>query len=94
VGLAFSLIRLYLRSHSLHRAARAIVPQSLHGLGNAIVIHEVLDCLAKSAGLLLKEAEANVAIVTKDSAHLIRFVIVIHYESCRAVFNVNIADGT
>ena len=86
-------MRLYMRSHSSHRAARAIVPQSLHGLGKAIVIHEVLDCLAKSSGLVFEVSESDVAVATKNSAHLIRLVIVIYYESRRTLFNVDATDS-
>lgn len=82
-----------MRSQSLHRAARAIVPQSLHGLGKAIVIHEVLDCLAKSAGLVFEVSKSDVAVAAKDSAYLIRFVIVIHYESRCALFNVDATNS-
>ena len=70
-----------------------MVPQSLHGLGKAIVIHEVLDCLAKSAWLVFEVAESNVAVAAKDSAYLICFVIVIHYEFRCALFNVDATDS-
>ena len=70
-----------------------MVPQSLHGLGKAIVIHEVLDCLAKSAGLVFEVSKSDVAVAAKDSAYLICFVIVIHYESRCALFNVDATDS-
>lgn len=70
-----------------------MVPQSLHGLGKAIVIHEVLDRLAKSARLVFEVAESNVAIATKNSTHQIGFVIVIHYESRCTLFNVDATDS-
>ena len=70
-----------------------MVPQSMHGLGKAIVIHEVLDCLAKSARLVFEVAESNVAIATKNSTHLIGFVIVIHYESRCTLFNMDATDS-
>jgi hypothetical protein len=43
--------------------------------------------------LVFEVAESNVAIATKDSAYLIRFVIVIHYESRCALFNVDATDS-
>jgi hypothetical protein len=70
-----------------------MVPQSLHGLGKAIIIHEVFDCLAKSARLVFEVSKSNVAVAAKYSAHLIRFVIVIHYESRCALFNVDATDS-
>jgi hypothetical protein len=70
-----------------------MVPQSMHGLGKAIVIHEVLDRLAKSARLVFEVAESNVAIATKNSTHLIGFVIVIHYESRCTLFNMDATDS-
>ena len=70
-----------------------MVPQSLHGLGKAIVIHEVLDRLAKSARLVFEVAESDVAIAAKNSTHQIGFVIVIHYESRCTLFNVDATDS-
>ena len=70
-----------------------MVPQSMHGLGKAIVIHEVLDGLAKSARLVFEVAESNVAIAAKNSTHRIGFVIVIHYESRCALFNMDATDS-
>ena len=70
-----------------------MVPQSLHGLGKAIVIHEVLDRLAKSAWLVFEVTESNVAIATKNSTHRIGFVIVIHYESRCTLFNMDATDS-
>jgi len=70
-----------------------MVPQSLQGLGKAIVIHEVLDRLAKSARLVFEVAESNVAVAAKYSAHLICFVIVIHHKSRRTLFNVDATDS-
>ena len=70
-----------------------MVPQSMHGLGKAIVIHEVLDGLAKSAWLVFEVAESNVAIATKNSTHRIGFVIVIHYESRCTLFNMDATDS-
>jgi len=70
-----------------------MVPQSLHGLGKAIVIHQVLDRLAKPARLVFEVAESNVAIATKDSAHSIGFVIVIHHKSRCTLFNVDATDS-
>jgi hypothetical protein len=43
--------------------------------------------------LVFEVAESNVAIATKDSAYLIRFVIVIHYESRCTLFNVDATDS-
>jgi len=71
-----------------------MVPQSLHGLGKAIVIHEVLDRLAKSARLVFEVAESDVAVAAKNSTHQIGFVIVIHYESCCTLFNVDTTNST
>lgn len=82
-----------MRSQSLHRAARAIVPQSLHGLGKAIVIHEIFDCLAKPARLVFEVSESDVAVAAKYSAYLICFVIVIHYESRCTLFNVDATNS-
>jgi hypothetical protein len=70
-----------------------MVPQSLHGLGKAIVIHQVFDCLAKSAGFVFEVSKSNVAIATKNSAHLICLVIVIHYESRCTLFNMDATDS-
>ena len=70
-----------------------MVPQSMHGLGKAIVIHEVLDGLAKSAWLVFEVAESNVAIAAKNSTHRIGFVIVIHYESRCTLFNMDATDS-
>ena len=70
-----------------------MVPQSMHGLGKAIVIHQVLDRLAKSARLVFEVAESNVAIATKNSTHRIGFVIVIHYESRCTLFNMDATDS-
>jgi hypothetical protein len=49
--------------------------------------------LAESAWLVFEVAESNVAIAAKDSAYLIRFVIVIHYESRCALFNMDATDS-
>jgi hypothetical protein len=70
-----------------------MVPQSLHGLGKAIVIHEVLDGLAKSARLVFEVSKSNVAVAAKNSTHLIGFVIVIHYEFRCALFNIDATDS-
>jgi hypothetical protein len=49
--------------------------------------------LAESAWLVFEVAESNVAIAAKDSAYLIGFVIVIHYESRCALFNMDATDS-
>jgi hypothetical protein len=70
-----------------------MAPQSLHGLGKAIVIHEVFDCLTKSAWLVFEVSKSNVAVATKYSTHLIRLMIVIHYKFRCALFNMNATDS-
>jgi hypothetical protein len=49
--------------------------------------------LSKSAGLVFEVSKSNVAVAAKYSAHLIRFVIVIHYESRCALFNMHATDS-
>jgi hypothetical protein len=49
--------------------------------------------LSESARLVFEEAEANVAIVTKYSAHRIGFVIVIYYKSRCTLFNMDATDS-
>jgi hypothetical protein len=49
--------------------------------------------LSESAWLVFEVAESNVAVAAKDSAYLIRFVIVIHYESRCALFNMDATDS-
>jgi hypothetical protein len=49
--------------------------------------------LSESAWLVFEVAESDVAVAAKDSTHLICFVIVIHYESRCALFNVDATDS-
>jgi hypothetical protein len=43
--------------------------------------------------LVFEVSESDVAIATKDSTHLICFVIVIHYEFRCAFFNIDATDS-
>jgi hypothetical protein len=43
--------------------------------------------------LVFEVSESDVAIAAKNSTHLIRFVIVIHYEFRCALFNVDATDS-
>lgn len=49
--------------------------------------------MAQSAGLVFEVSESDIAVATKNSAHLIRFVIVIYYESRCTLFNVDATDS-